>query len=383
VAKTYSIENEIILSTSEHFADFAEPWGGVTTCSINEFGATHIYSTHKLLLNIVKKMFREERKNSLGEALQCDFGFVENDATDAFAEYRLGRHAFGLNAGLITLSYYLSGELFMVRDHRDQFRLSHPHPDLHNDDAKLSLTPDAELAYNLALHSARVSHLVDKRRVAVGQYFREFFLLFALFHEFHHVIWGHCEFANASIGAARLHEIGRIESKVKDDPLLHNIEFLADIGAIDLMVWYVNKRSRLNFKWLSRISFADLHRLALVACGVMCAAWDAYDRKQGRDGSHPEPSARFGNLLAYYAHVLSGSQGEEFFKHKIGKLAILDLMMLSETCPEVGVVISDMKDRIADEAHLVTVGNIFNIYRKDMLRYEFRTQKEISVFGWS
>ncbi|HUB65477.1 MAG TPA: hypothetical protein VL996_13720 [Methylocella sp.] len=376
-------EKEFALSTSDHFIDFAAPWGGVATCSYHEFETAHTYSIHKLLLEISKKILRDERINVRGKILTCDFGFIENDVSDAFAEHDAGRHAFGVHSGLVMLSYYLSGELFIVRDHRDQFRLTHPHPNLEVDSAMFSLAPDAGLEYDLALHSARTSHLVDKRRVAIGQYFREFFLLFAFFHEFHHVIWGHCEFTNSSIGAARLHEVGPTETKVKNDLLLHNIEYLADIGAIDLMVWYVNKRSRLNFKWLSRISFADLHRLALVACGVMCATWNAHDHKKGRDGTHPEPGARFGNLLAHYANVMSHFKGEEFFKHKIAKLAIMDLTFLSDSCPEIAIVIGDMQALVSDEKHVSMMQEIFTVYRKETLAYEFRTRKEIDKFGWS
>lgn len=375
-------EELIMLSTSDSFADFAARFGAVSTCSRHEFEATQIFSSHKLLIKIAQQMLREERANVRGEILKCDFGFIDEDGSDAFAAVCGVRHGFSLNSDLVTLSYYLSGELFIVRDYRDQFWLTHPHDDFHGNNINLSLTPAANVEYELALHSARVSHIVDKRRVAVAQYFREFFLLFALFHEFHHVIWGHCDFVHASTGATRLHEVGPTDAKVPDDPLMHNIEHLADIGAIDLMIWYVNKRSKLNFKWVSRISYADLHRLALVACGVMCAAWHAEDLRTGRDGSHPEPSARFGNLLAHYAGVMGQSKGEEFFKHKIGKLAMLDLLLLSEVCPELSSVVSGMQEKVSDAAHVEAMQDLFKTYREKTLQYEFRTKKEIEIFAW-
>ena len=203
----------ITLSTSDSFTDFVAGFGSPLTCSRHEFEATQIFSYHKFLIKIAQRMLCEERVNVRGEILRCDFGFIEEDDADAFAAARGSRHGFSLNSGLVTLSYYLSGELFIVRDHRDQFLLTHPHDDLHGDGINLSLTPDADIKYKLALHSGRASHIVDKRRVAVAQYFQEFFLFFALFHEFHHVIWGHCDFVQASTGATRLHEAGPTDAK--------------------------------------------------------------------------------------------------------------------------------------------------------------------------
>src|SRR5262249_46794512 len=153
----------------------------------------------------------------------------------------------------------------------------------------------------------------------------------------------------------------------RDNSVLHNLEYLADFGAIDLMIWYVNKRSKLNFKWFSRMSFAELHRLAIVACGVMCALWDACDRLEDSDGSHPEASARFGNLLAYYATQLSKSTNEEFFVHKIGKLAVMDLTLLGEACPEIALLTADMQGKIANDAHVAAMGDIFKKYRAETL----------------
>jgi hypothetical protein len=297
----HSDEPLISLSTSENFDRFAARWGGVSKATQHEFNSSKMYSDHKLVLAIATQLLREKRQNSLGETLQCDFGFVDAGTLDAFAEFLYEQHAFGLHAGLVMLAYYLAGELFIVRDHRDGFRLTHPHPDLRESGTNVSLIPSEEQLYDLASHSAHMSQTVSKKRLVIAQYFREFFLLFALFHEFHHVIWGHCKFANASIGARRLHEVGPIVSSKKDNELLHNLEYMADVGAIDLMIWYVNRRSKLNIKWISRISYADLHRLALVASGIMCAAWHAHDCQQGRDGSHPLPSARFANLVAHYA----------------------------------------------------------------------------------
>jgi len=233
-------------------------------------------------------------------AFECDFGFIDADASDAFAEFR-DQHVFGLNAGLVMLA----------------------------------------------------------------------------FHEFHHVIWGHCLFANASIGAMRLHEVGPIVSHTKDDALLHNLEYMADLGAIDLMVWYVKRRSRLNIKWISRISHVELHRLALVACGLMCAAWYAHDGKHGRDGSHPLPSARFGNLVVHYSTKMIAPKGEEFFKRNIGGPAFYDLVTLGNICPEIQIMVDDVKSLTVNEAHVEDRRNIFNQFRKDTVKYEFLTEHEM------
>jgi hypothetical protein len=378
-----SNRTSVLLSTSDRFSDFSTFTAGVAVCDKEEFESTHIYQLHKLVLRIASTIAKQKRVNIKGETLQCEFGFLEDYSPDAFAEKLEGRHGYGLNSGLVSLAYYLSGELFVVRDHRDQFRPTHPHPDLDGIDAKLLLAPDANLADRLMAHSARASHVVDKRRVAIAQYFREFLLLFALFHEFHHVIWGHCEFARAAAGARRLHETGPTKVKPIHYPIMHQVEFMADIGANDLLIWYVNKRSKLNFKWLTRISFADLHRLALVACGIMCAAWHAEDQKNGKDGAHPDPSARFGVLFAHYAKVIAKNNDDEFFKHKIGKLAVMDLIFLSEQCPELTAVVQDLTQLLSNPAHVANLESVFSELQPQTLAYEFRTQKEIATFGWS
>ena len=63
---------------------------------------------------------------------------------------------------------------------------------------------------------------------------------------------GHCLLANDAIGAVRLHEIGPTESEIKDQLLLHMVEFVADLGAVDLMAWYVGISSAMELRRVGR-----------------------------------------------------------------------------------------------------------------------------------
>ena len=368
-----SKEPLISLSTSENFESLAATrWGGVSKATKTELNSSYV--AHKLVIGVAKQMLREKRQNSLGETLRCDFGFVETETSDAFAEYIHDQHAFGLNAGLVTMAYYLAGELFLVRNHKDEYIITSPHPDLHRFGGNISLTPDDEQLYALARHSGRVSKTVNKKRLAVAQYFREFFLLFALFHEYHHVIWGHCNCANATIGTAHLHEVGATKCDKKDNTLLHNLEYMADTGAIDLMVWYVNRRSALNIKWIS-IPYADLHRLTLFAVGIMCAVWHAHDCKQGSDGSHPPLNKRFLNILANYITRIS-PKGEKYVE-KICLRAFHDLGVLSGVCPDIKGLLDNASDAFNDGKIIDDLKNRFNACRNETVRYEFLTDREL------
>jgi hypothetical protein len=54
--------------------------------------------------------------------------------------------------------------------------------------------------------------------------------------------------------------------------------------------------------------------------------------------------------------------------------------MLGEMCPDIKLLIENTSDLSTNETHVNDMRNIFNLYRRETVTYEFLTQKEMKSF---
>lgn len=322
------------LSSSPKFDEYADSYGGVARARPSDPYHTGLDEELVIAINVWREIAGKPRSNPRDEPLVSHFGFVDDARPNAFAEFRGGEHFGGIHSGLLDIFNHLGNEIYVRQCIVD---VTSGRPEI-NPDASLELNPDAETLSAYRQDYPRYTEDVDQENILAARYFRHFALIFALFHEFHHCAFGHCAYADALLGASRLNEYGDARVALGTWALHKEVEFLADLGAIDLMFWYVDRGSLLNRLYQPVLPAKTQHRIMLLVISVVCALWRRTD-SGGETQKHPDAAQRYIVLSKSYIERLMGRYKIKFWGgFSILKRAALDAALVSSACADLKAV---------------------------------------------
>ena len=328
------------LSSSPEFERCAEALGGVAVG--REFPVEKIRMQQEYILSLLiwDNLAKNRGANACGQRFDSHFGYVENDDPDAFAISDRGVHFCGIYTGLLRSAFYLADEIFLLRNVVEGFG---GFVSKDETDRKLQLFPKPdEIAESEAL-AARATVIAHPKRVSARDHFAHFLVTFTLYHEFNHAISGHSAFVASRLGLSRLHEYGRRSGEGLTSALHQEVEYTADMGAIETMFDYVNRGAILRRLYPNAPRISALHRIFLIALSVLCAQWNAMNRTFGLDGLHPDPAARWAACLRLYTVFLQSYYWLGGWAW-IGKASVKEVGAIAAQCGDM----LDMTTRLAE-----------------------------------
>jgi hypothetical protein len=334
------------LSSSEAFNKYAESWGGVARGAEFSMTMLRLHQEYGLWILMWENLAKSRGPNKLGQAFDTQFGFVENDEPDAFADFVDGSHYCGINTGFVRVAFYLADQVVLLRD---------VYPGLGGDaiDAatgELALCPTPEQlgeSEELFEQSLVRSHV---KRLMARDCFAHLLIAFSVYHEFNHAISGHSAFVTQKLGLSRLHEQGSVAEAGLSTELHREIEYTADIGAIETLFDYAQRRTALSRLYRHIPSKRMLHRMCLLVLPVLCAQWTLLSRRFGEDGFHPNPAARLATFLRLYESFLCGHYHFGTWR-LITKPAAKDLRRVAINCPELVETALSLKNYLQDSEY--------------------------------
>ena len=324
-------------STSREFDKYAEALGGVAR---GREPSNQDYRQHEeYVIATLLWQFSESTRgpNALGQPFVNHFGFIDCPDPDAFVHFIDGVHYCGINAGLVSMAFYLANEIVLIRDLLSDLGegLKQKDPD------PLDLFPDAkklhasdELAYAAWREASSI-------RITTRDYFAHLMVTFVLFHEFNHAISGHSAFLSNQQNISRLHEYGSLSVDGMSSQLHRDIEYTADLGAIESIFNYIHRGTALRRLVKDTPKVPKLHRLFLVVLPVLCAQWHLMNKKFGDNGLHPEPAARTASSFRLYTLFLV--ENYPFWRWPlIGRGAVKDFGRIARQCEDLMPLISQL-----------------------------------------
>jgi hypothetical protein len=324
-----------VLSTSESFNQYAAACGGVARGNAFPIEKIRIQQEYVLALQVWSNLAKSRGTNALGQAFDNHFGFIDDAKPEAFADVVDGEHYIGMHTGLVRISFYLADELFLLRDVMMGYGAGVT--DYNDRDLNLFPSPDA-LEESEALASEVITK-VHPKRVAARDHFAHFLVMFGLFHEFNHAISGHSAFVVQRKGLGRLHENGSWAAEGMTSKLHQEIEYTADMGAIETMFDYIQRGAILRQLYRNAPRIPVQHRVFLSALAILCSLWHKMNLGFGSDGFHPVPEARWTACMRLYTIFLQTHY--PFGRWAlIGRAAARDLGLIASQCEDLLALIN-------------------------------------------
>lgn len=287
----------------------------------------------------IRKLAHIELKTPHGRALRLNVGVTPDLHGNAYADEYKEQHYISMTFGHFLSNFYFATEAFFRTD-----CFADIGPVVAHEPSEIDLCPEPEFwnQRGLAFIEAAARIETGNKQRIWGAYFLTYAMtMIAYYHEYYHVIYGHCAVKNTYGLGPRLQETGYAKGSDAANQILRSFEATADQSAIFMLIKSIIRDADLptsgNVVCIRR---EDRIRLALVAAGLLSVSWFVWQKRSGFNiQTHPEPGARFIHFFVSAKQILSDCGCGELFKSS-AQQAMDDLARISLRCPDLARAMS-------------------------------------------
>lgn len=281
----------------------------------------------------IRKLAQIELKTPQGRALRLNVGVTAELHGNAYADEYREQHYISMTFGHFLSNFYFAAETFFRTDCFGDIG-----PVVAHETSDIDLCPEPEFWGQSGVAFIEATARIEtggKQRIW-GSYFLTYAMtMIAYYHEYFHVVSGHCSVKNNFGLGPRLQETGYTTGSDTTNEILRSFEATADQSAIFMLINSIVRDADLPTSGnVVRFERRDRIRLALVASGLLSVSWFVWQKRSGLNiQTHPEPGARFVHFFVSAKQVLSDCGCSELFEPS-AQQAMDDLARISSRCPD-------------------------------------------------